>query len=197
MGWLRAQAAQGAVANDPLRAAFARQVVPELRTLLKEHLPEYMLPAVITVLSDLPRTPNGKIDRRALPAPEMALRGAGPSVTTPRTAVEPVLAGIWASVLGVEQLGVHDSFFELGGHSLLVIQVVVRIREAFEIDLPFRSLFAAPTVAGLAETMLGLVGQRARIEQTAELLLQLSRLSDSEVDAMLAHGDSPAQAGAA
>ena len=134
---------------------------------------------------------GGVTPGKALRTPASVLRGRTPG--KPRS----VLASIWASVLGVEQLGVHDSFFELGGHSLLVIQVVVRIREAFEIELPFRSLFAAPTVAGLAETMLGLVGQRARIEQTAELLLQLSRLSDSEVDAMLAHGDSPAQAGAA
>ena len=102
------------------------------------------------------------------------------------------MAGIWASVLGVERLGVHDNFFELGGHSLLVIQVVVRIREAFQLDLPFRSLFASPTVAELGEAMLAV---SARIERSAELMVELSRLSDTEVEAMLAR-DATTQPGA-
>jgi amino acid adenylation domain-containing protein len=174
-----------AIVNDPVRAAYTRHVVPQLRALLKENLPEYMLPAAISVLSTLPRTPNGKIDRRSLPAPELAHRSVEQSFIAPRTALEQVLAGIWASVLGVERVGVHDNFFELGGHSLLVIQVMVRIRDAFQIDLPFRSLFTTPTVAGLGEAMLGLVGQIERIERTAELLVALSRLSDKEVEAML------------
>jgi acyl carrier protein len=175
-----------AIANDPVRAAYTRHIVPELRALLKENLPEYMLPSAISVISSLPRTPNGKIDRRSLPAPEMAHRGVEHSFAAPRTPLEQVLAGIWAGVLGLERVGVHDNFFELGGHSLLVIQVMVRIRDAFQVDLPFRSLFTTATVAGLADAMLGLAGQAERIERTAELLVALSRLSDKEVEAMLA-----------
>jgi acyl carrier protein len=144
-----------------------------------------MQPAAIVVLSNLPLTPNGKIDRKSLPAPEAAHRSSEQSLVEPRTALEQVLAGIWASVLGVERVGVHDNFFEMGGHSLLVIQVIVRIRDAFRIDLPFRSLFTTPTAAGLGEAMLGLAGQSQRIERTAELLLALAQLSDNEVEAML------------
>jgi acyl carrier protein len=103
-------------------------------------------------------------------------------VTAPRTALEQVLAGIWASVLGVEQVGIHDNFFELGGHSLLVIQVIARLREAFQVDMPFRSLFATPTVAGLAQALLSLSGH---LERTAALLVAVAQLSDEEVEARL------------
>ena len=176
---------RAAIANDPVCAAYTRHVVPQLRALLKENLPEYMQPAAIVVLSNLPLTPNGKIDRKSLPTPETAHRSIEQSFVEPRTALEQVLAEIWARVLGIERVGLHDNFFEMGGHSLLVIQVVVRIRDAFQIDLPFRSIFAAPTVAGLGEAMLGLAGQSERIERTAELLVVLSQLSDDEVEAML------------
>jgi len=170
------------LANDPVRAAYIRHVVPQLRALLKEQLPEYMVPAAISVVSSLPRTPNGKIDRKALQPPEIAQRRAAQTFVAPQTALEQVLAGIWAGVFGVERVGRHDNFFELGGHSLLVIQVMVRIREAFQIDVPFRTLFTSPTLAGLGEALLGVSGQ---IERTAELLVKLSQLSDQEVEAML------------
>jgi acyl carrier protein len=170
------------LANDPVRAAYVRHVVPQLRAWLKEQLPEYMLPATINVLPALPRTPNGKLDRKALPEPEFAQRSADRSATAPRTALEQVLAGIWAGVLGVEQVGIGDNFFELGGHSLLVIQVIARLREAFQVEVPFRSLFDTPTVAGLAQALMGLSGQ---LERTAELLVAVAQLSDEEVEARL------------
>jgi acyl carrier protein len=181
--WPEAPAGRAAMANDPLRAAYHRHVVPQLRDLLKEHLPEYMRPSAISVLSALPLTPDGHLDRRSLPAPEPEHRDVEQSRVMPRTPLEDVLAGIWASVLGVDQVSVEDNFFELGGHSLLVVQVMARIREAFQVDLPFRSLFETPTVAGLALAMLGQSGQ---IERRAELLVALARLSDQEVEAMLA-----------
>jgi acyl carrier protein len=193
--WPEEQRSRAAIANDPVRAAYTRQVVPQLRALLKQNLPEYMVPSAIIVISTPARTPNGKIDRKSLPAPEIAHRSVEQSFVAPRTALEQVLAGIWANVLGVERVGAHDNFFELGGHSLLVIQVIVRIRDAFQIDLPFRSLFTTPTVAGLGEAMLGLAGQIERIERTAELLLALSQLSDNEVEAMLTR-DTTAKLGA-
>ena len=119
----------------------------ELREHLSQRLPEYMVPAAYVVVEALPVTANGKVDRRALPAPERVWEG---TEAGPRTAAEEVLAGIWAEVLGREGVGVEESFFELGGHSLLATQVVSRARRAFGVELPLRALFEAPTVAGLA-----------------------------------------------
>src|SRR5262249_6112458 len=118
--------------------------------LLKETLPEYMVPATFVMLEALPLTANGKIDRLALPEPE-GRRSDEEAYVAPRTAVEEILAGIWAEVLKVDQIGVYDNFFDLGGHSLLATQVVSRIRQAFQTDLPLRALFEAPNVAELSQ----------------------------------------------
>jgi amino acid adenylation domain-containing protein len=120
-----------------------------LRAYLGERLPEYMIPAAFVTLDRLPLTAHGKIDRQALPPPDEAA-GSGTAYIAPRTRSETVLAGIWAEVLGRECVGVHDNFFALGGHSLLATQVVTRVRRAFQVELPLRALFEAPTVAGLA-----------------------------------------------
>ncbi len=121
----------------------------ELRAGLRERLPEYMVPRAFVVLERLPLNASGKVDRRALPAPERGVSGG--ERTAPRTAAEEALAGIWAAVLGVEEVGVEESFFELGGHSLLAMQVASRVRQALGVELPLRALFEAPTVAALAE----------------------------------------------
>ena len=125
-----------------------------LRGWLEERLPGYMVPAAFVRLESMPRTPNGKVDRRALEriAPEVE-RTAGEG-TAPRTPAEELLADIWAQVLGVEQVGREQSFFELGGHSLLATQLVSRIRKLFQVELDLRAVFEAPTVAGLAERIL-------------------------------------------
>jgi len=122
----------------------------EMREYLRERLPEYMVPAAWVTLDAFPLLPNGKLDRGALPEPEIT-SGDGSGYVAPRTEVEERLAAIWAEVLGAERLGIHDSFFELGGHSLRAAQVVTRVRAAFGVDLPMTALFDAPTIAGLAE----------------------------------------------
>src|SRR5439155_1495673 len=120
----------------------------DLRAFLAQGLPDYMVPSAFVVLDALPLSPNGKLDRRALPAPDpSALMGAG--YVAPRTDAERVLAGIWAEVLGVAQVGVEDNFFELGGDSILSIQVVSRARQA-GLSLMPRDLFLHQSVASLA-----------------------------------------------
>jgi acyl carrier protein len=121
----------------------------ELRDFLKAKLPDYMVPSAFIFLESLPLTPNGKVDRRALPAPDQTHQVAN-AFAAPRTPVEEMLAGIWADVLQLERVGIHDNFFDLGGHSLLATQVISRACETFCIEIPLRALFEGPTVAALA-----------------------------------------------
>ncbi|MFN6011462.1 MAG: amino acid adenylation domain-containing protein, partial [Microcystis sp.] len=122
--------------------------VTELRQFLKAKLPEYMIPSAFVILESLPLTPNGKTDYRALPAPEFQSQE---QYIAPRNPIEEILSSIWAKVLKVAQVGIHDNFFELGGHSLLATQLISRIREAFQVEMPLRELFVAPTIAELAQ----------------------------------------------
>jgi amino acid adenylation domain-containing protein len=123
----------------------------ELRLFLKETLPDFMLPSAFVALDKIPLTHNVKIDRRALPAPDTAARrDACDTYVAPRTPHELIVASTWAQVLGVEAVGLNDNFFELGGHSLLATQVMSRLRESFQLELPLRALFESPTVAELA-----------------------------------------------
>src|SRR5947209_8073863 len=131
--------------------AEARASVSALRSYLQATLPEYMVPTAFVEVEAWPLTPNGKIDRRALPAPQRTQ--AASSSLAPRTPLEEVLLGIWAQVLGVEQVDLHDNFFELGGHSLLAMQVVWRVREALQVELPLSCLFEMPTVAQVAQRL--------------------------------------------
>ncbi|WP_414575220.1 amino acid adenylation domain-containing protein [Anabaena sp. CCY 9402-a] len=122
----------------------------ELQKFLISQLPEYMLPSVFVVLSELPLLPNGKINRQALPQPE-TIRHANQAYIAPRNSTETLIANILADVLRLERVGVDENFFELGGNSLSAIRVTSRLREAFQLDLPLHSVFEKPTIAGLAE----------------------------------------------
>jgi amino acid adenylation domain-containing protein len=145
-----AVAARGEGADKRLVAYVVGEADAEtLRAYLRRSLPEHMVPAAFVALERLPLSRNGKVDRKALPAPDFG--GADESHVAPRTPVEEVLAGIWAEVLRLERVGVRENFFELGGHSLLATLVMARLREVFGTGMPLRALFEAPTVAELAE----------------------------------------------
>ncbi|MFP2930363.1 amino acid adenylation domain-containing protein, partial [Pyxidicoccus sp. 3LG] len=124
--------------------------VAALRQSLGQRLPEHMVPAAIAVLEKLPLTPNGKVDRKALPSLEGGPQSQTREYVAPRTPMEQQLAAMWADLLHVERVGVHDDFFELGGHSLLATQLVTRLRAVFGVELPLRELFEAPTLAAFA-----------------------------------------------
>ncbi|MDZ7969524.1 MAG: amino acid adenylation domain-containing protein [Nostoc sp. DedSLP03] len=126
--------------------------ISELRSNLKEKLPDYMVPSAVVILESLPLTPNGKVNRRALPAPELSNELLEKYVA-PRNPIEEILSLIWQQVLKVELVGRHDNFFELGGHSLLATQLISRVRSSLKVELPLRSLFAAPTIAELSHNI--------------------------------------------
>lgn len=162
-------------------AAGSRPDPAALRELLRSHLPDYMIPSAIMVLDALPVSPNGKLDRRALPAP------AAPSsqergVTLPRTPLEEQIAAIWRDVLGRQIVGVDDDFFALGGHSLLAMRAVARMSAAIGVSLTIGALFRARTVAALASLV---TEQLAPPDDLGALLAQLETMSDADAARLL------------
>jgi amino acid adenylation domain-containing protein len=146
----------------------------ELRRFLQGKLPDYMVPSAFVILDALPLNANGKVDRHALPAPGQARPELEGGFVPPRDPVEEAVAGVWAAVLGMERVGVHDNFFDLGGHSLLVIRLATRLRDAFGVDLSLRSLFEAPTVAGTAAAIGTAMLQGASPEEMETMLEEIN-----------------------
>ena len=169
--------------------------VTELRSFLEQKLPDYMVPSVLVWLDALPLTANGKVDRRALPAPEQTRPELDGDFIAPRTPEEKLLAGIWAEVLGVERVGIHDNFFELGGNSLSATRVIARLPEELQSRLPLRRIFEAPTIARLAEGMSQnsvKTAESSGIQPIArgerniqQFLTEFQKLSDAEVLTLL------------
>ncbi len=126
--------------------------VIELRSFLKEKLPEYMIPSTFVLLQTLPLTPNGKLDRRSLPAPETLRPELEATYVMPQTEMEQAIATIWQKALNIENIGIHDNFFELGGHSLLLVKVNSQLREIFKTDLSLLDMFRYPTISSLAQS---------------------------------------------
>ncbi|HEX6289615.1 MAG TPA: amino acid adenylation domain-containing protein, partial [Herpetosiphonaceae bacterium] len=172
------QGERAGAGEDLLPTPNPRPLAPDLRAYLQERLPAYMVPSAFVFLDALPLNANGKLDRRALPAPEWSGTEQRASFVGPRSELEEVLAEIWAELLPAARIGVFDSFFELGGHSLLATRLVSRIRETFQVEVPLRSLFESPTIAQLNELI------------EALLIEQLQALSDDEVK-RLASDDEP------
>ena len=125
----------------------------DLRQFLEGKLPSYMLPAAIVLIDKLPLTESGKVDRRSLPAPDAMDLEPDEGYVAPRNQIEDLLAEVWAQLLGLKRVSIHDNFFALGGHSLLAARIVSRVREAFKTEIPLRALFEHPTVASLAEVV--------------------------------------------
>lgn len=129
-----------------------------------------MLPSAFIVLDQLPVTPSGKLDRRALPTPDRS--GSEKTYVAPRTRNEEILSGIFTAVLRLDQVGIHDNFFDLGGHSLLATQVISRVRSAFTIELALRALFESPTVAGLSALIVQNQAEVLNEDELTQLLIE-------------------------
>lgn len=145
--------------------------ISDLRSFLKEHLPDYMIPSAFVSLLAIPRTPNGKIDRRALPTPERFRTQLGTEYVPPSNHIEKVLATIWEDILGMEQVGVNDNFFDLGGHSILSVRLISEIEKTFKCNISLKSLFQISTIAEIAKLIWAEPSEMADIN---ELRLGLS-----------------------
>lgn len=157
----------------------------ELRRVIKEKLPNFMIPSAFVVLEAMPLTPNGKIDRKALPIPDYARPAIEEAFTAPRTPIEEMIAAIWSETLKLEKVGIHDNFFILGGHSLLATQVVHRVRDTFNVALPLRLFFEIPTVADLAAYVAQTQVREADDATLSAALAELSQLSPQEMESLL------------
>jgi amino acid adenylation domain-containing protein len=167
----------------------------ELGSFLKEKLPDYMIPYAFVFLTSLPITPSGKVDRNALPVPDNFRPDLDIAYVMPRNEVEQTIAQIWQDILGVEKVGIHDNFFELGGHSLLATQVISQMRKAFQVELPLRHLFEAPTVADQGFAIQQKQGEKntqnlnpiSKIERenAEQVLANLNQMSEQDVDSLL------------
>jgi len=159
--------------------------VNELRGFLANSLPEYMIPSTFMTLETLPLAPNGKINHRALPAPDFTRPELENPFVQPQTLIQKKLAKIWVEVLGIDRVGINDSFLELGGNSLLATQIISRVITDFRVVLPLRLLFETPTVADMAKVILeNLVRETAKAEIDRELE-EIERLSEAEAESRL------------
>jgi amino acid adenylation domain-containing protein len=174
--------------DNPGEKRLAAYIVPEeraeadarqWRSHLQERLPEYMIPSSFVILDELPLTPNGKLDRHALPAPSSlsaADASAAVTLSPPRSPLEQLLLSVWSDLLSTDLIGIHDNFFSLGGHSLLATRLISRLRQLCQVELPLRTLFESPTIAGLALE----IEHRLRMGESAEMMPPLLPRSVSQ-----------------
>ena len=165
---------------------YPKPTVTELRRSLGETLPKHMIPSVFVFLCEFPLAPNGKLDRKSLPKPDYSRPELETPYVAPRTPFEVKLAGIWAAVLGLERVGIHDHFFDLGGHSLTAMRVVSQVIKQFQFELPFQSLFQAPTVAEMAAVIEAHQRRKVSEADVEHMLAELELLSDDEARRLIA-----------
>jgi len=171
-------------ANNPMKAKLNLQIEPQLRAFLKESLPDHLIPATFVVMETLPRTRTGKVDRKNLPQPQSRRSQYGNEYVAPQTEVESVIAEVWQKLLRVDRVAINDNFFELGGHSLLATQVINKLRETYSIELPLRTIFESPTIAGLAEQVEVVVKQKKEDEEKlAQIIKAIKDLSPDQAAA--------------
>ena len=144
-----------------------------------------MIPSAFVMLDSLPLLPSGKVDRKALPAPSSARPELEFPFLAPRTPFEKEVAAIWAEVLGLDQVGIHDNFQELGGDSLLASRVISRVIDTRKVELPIRSLFESPTVANMTAVIIQSKAKRAEQQDIEPMLAQLEALSDERATYLL------------
>ena len=184
------RAARRGLSTNPVHGDIAARLIPQIRRHLDERLPEYMVPSQFILLDELPLLPNGKLDRKGLPSPVRARPELESSYVAPRNALEEVLSGLWANVLGIHRVGVRDDFFtELGGHSLLATQLLARVREMFRIEVPLQSVFQFPTVEEFAANLTTDPDEESRLQTIAILVRDLEAMSDDELDERLRSDD--------
>jgi acyl carrier protein len=136
-------------------------------------------------LEALPLTPHGKLDRKALPAPDTERPTLLAPFVAPRTPTEALVTQIWVDMLGLNKVGIYDNFFTLGGHSLLATQMITKLRDIFRVELPLRIIFDNPTVNGLTDAIAHHWGSRDRVDEIAKIFQALDQLSDEDVRTML------------
>jgi acyl carrier protein len=163
--------------------------VSAIRKALAAKLPDYMIPSAFVFLDSLPLVGPGKVNLRALPVPSRERPDLETAFVFPRTPIEEKIATIWAQVLDVNQVGIHDRFFELGGDSLLASRVISRVIEIFLIKVPLRSLFETPTVAEMALVVQRYMENRTKAEAIARVLTEVEGLSEAESKAQLSKGE--------
>ena len=156
--------------------------VGDLRGVLQEKLPDYMVPSIFVFLDALPLLPGGKVNRLALPAPGSERPNLDNPWAAPQTPVEENLVKTWSEVLNLNQVGIHDNFLELGGDSLQASQIISRVINDFKLELPLRSLFEAPTVAEMALVIVQTLAQKANQQKIEEMLTELESISDKQVE---------------
>jgi amino acid adenylation domain-containing protein len=157
----------------------------EIWRFLHQHFPDYMVPSAFVFLESLPLLPNGKINRKALPEPDLSQEKLQEEFVAPRNPTEEMVAGIWSEVLGLDQVGIYDNFFYLGGHSLLAIRLINKLDDLFQVQLPLRLIFEAPTVESFARVLRQVSGEPEQVDRTAQLILKLAELSESDAQDLL------------
>lgn len=189
--------------DEPSQKRLVAYVVPkenpgpslnELRNFLVQKLPMHMVPSAVIILEAMPLTPNGKLNRRALPAPDSTRPALEHEFVAPRNDAEELLAAAWKEILGLNEIGIHDDFFELGGHSLLATRLQARIFKVFGVELPLRELFKRPTICGMAGIIAELQTEQSS-DEDLRLLEMVEQLSDQQAEAEVNRLNSLVKAG--